>query len=149
MNTYLLIASRAESINGGYVAAREIVRRRLEALQWPLFKNTPHQGKLVKGDRLIVYVAGEKDRCFVASASVVSLTNGRDYDADGPEALTNAPFQTLNIDQVCWFAERVPISAIRNLLDFVPKGTNKWGCVLQRGLKAISPKDAALILKSI
>jgi hypothetical protein len=147
MTTYILIANKAESLSGGYVSARELVERRLTANVWPLFQNTPHQNEVHLGDTLLVYLAGQRERRFVATATALRVESARDYKADGPRALTNAPFKQLRVSDVKWFEVPVPIAEVKDRLEFIPKGTPKWGCVLQRGMKKISKRDASLILE--
>jgi hypothetical protein len=146
MVSYILVANKVDSACGGYIAAREIVERRLAAGRWPLFKNTPHQNEVRPGDRLIVYLAGNKERRFVAVSTAGGVQPSRGYAADGADALTNAPFQQLLLGNAEWLSPEVPIADIKDELIFVPKGTRKWGCVLRRGMKRISESDVATIL---
>lgn len=146
MTSYILVANKVDSAMGGYIPAREIVERRLAAGRWPLFKNTPHQREVKPGDQLLVYLAGDKERQFVALCTAGSVEPARDFEADGEDALTNAPFQQLLLLETRWFRKSLPISSVKEQLNFVPKGTRKWGCVLQRGIKKISDADAKIIL---
>ncbi len=146
MANYILVANKVDSMAGGYIAAREIAQRRLAAGRWPLFKNTPHQKEVQSGDRLLIYLAGDKEGRFVAVSNVLGVEGGRNYSADGSDALTNAAFQQLLVGAVEWLLRAVPIVEVKNQLSFVPKGTRKWGCVLQRGMKRISNDDSKIIL---
>jgi hypothetical protein len=143
---YILVANRVDSAAGGYIPAPEIVARRLAAGRWPLFKNTPHQREVTPGDQLFVYLAGHNERRFVARCTAGTVEPARGFDADGDDALTNAPFQQLLLVDPHWFPKPIPISAVKDQLAFVPKGTRKWGCVMQRGIKKISNADAEIIL---
>ena len=120
--SYILVANKVDSVAGGYIPAREIVERRVAAGRWPLFKNTPHQREVRPGDDLIIYLAGNKERRFVALSTAGVMRPGRTYEADGADALTNAPFQQLLISDVKWLNRPVPISEVKDELMFVPKG---------------------------
>lgn len=145
---YLLVVNRAEGLNGQWVPALEMARRRLEVGLWGLYKNTPHKKEMAPGDEVIVYLAGLDlgSRAFVARARVARIVDdARHYAADG-DALAGLPTSVLEIEDVEWLEKPVPIAAIKDRLTFVPKDTPNWGCVLQRGVKRIPAEDAATIL---
>lgn len=152
MTTYLLIVNRCERFDGGFDSAITMARRRLDAGKWALYSNTPHRAEMKAGDRVLVYLAGvEKGaRHFVASATIVgndsSVRACQAYKTDGPNTLAEPPVAVLSLSDVRWFAAPVPVLSVKGELDFVPKGTNKWGCVLQRGAKRIGEPDAERIL---
>jgi hypothetical protein len=104
------------------------------------------------GDRVLVYLAGvEKEaKHFVAAAVISGLDASaracQGYKADGPDALAEPPVAVLSLVDVLWLNSPVPVVSVKGSLDFVPKGTNKWGCVLQRGAKRIGEPDAERIL---
>ena len=124
-----------------------MAKRRLEAKEWGFYANTPHKGKIKKGDQVIVYLAGPKDMKFFATATAGDThKNTRSYTADG-DALTDIPVAVLSLSDVLFFKKQTIIHEVKDALDFIPKGTNKWGCVLQCGLKMISQKDAETILR--
>jgi hypothetical protein len=152
MTTFLLIVNRCERFDGGFDSAITMARRRLEAGKWALYANTPHRGEMKAGDRVLVYLAGaEKEaRHFVAAATISGLDASAranlGYKADGPDALAEPPVAVLSLVDVHWLSAPVPIGSVKDDLDFVPKGTNKWGCVLQRGAKRIGEPDTERIL---
>lgn len=146
MNTFLLVANSADAVSGGRIPADVIVGRRLAAGQWPLYKNTPHQKEMQSGDKAIIYLAGPKQMKFVAQVQIDAITSAKNFSADGDDALTDAPVQAILFSKVQWFKEPISIRGIMANLDFVPKNTIKWGCVLQRGAKKISLSDAEVIL---
>ena len=144
---FLLIASRSEDLHGKSITGEEMAKRRLEAKEWGFYANTPHKGKIKKGDQVIVYLAGPKDMHFFATATAGDIhQNTRSYTADG-DALTDIPVAVLSLSDLFFFKKQTMIHEVKDALDFIPKATNKWGCVLQRGLKMISQKDAETILK--
>lgn len=152
MTTYLLIVNRVERFDGGYDSAITIARRRLAVGKWALYANTPHRAEMRVGDRVLIYLAGAEKgaRHFVASASITALDESakacQGYYADGPDTLVDPPFAVISLADIRWLDVPVPIRAVKDALDFVPKGTNKWGCVLQRGAKRIGDRDAERIL---
>lgn len=144
---FLLIASRSEDLNGKPLTGEVMANRRLEAKEWGFYENTPHKGKVKKGDLLIVYLAGPKDMKFLAAATAGDIHKDiKNYTADG-DALTDIPVAVLTLSDVIFFKNKTTIHEVKDELDFIPKTTNKWGCVLQRGLKLISKKDAETILR--
>lgn len=148
MNYFLLIASPSEDVDGIKISSLEMAERRLSAKSWGLWVNTPHKKEINQGDLLLVYIAGEKGKQFIATASARDVVFGvRTYESDG-NALTDPPCAVLRLDKVQRFAEPLPIAELRHRLDFIPKNVVRWGCVLQRGVKRISFKDATTILKA-
>lgn len=146
--TFLLIAAKAESCDGLYISAETLAARRLRAGRWGLYAKTPHKSELRTGDQLIVYLAGEGERRFVASATVSEVDfKDQSNDADG-DALTDLPVAILKLREVRNFKNHVSIIDIKDRLDFIPKSTTKWGCVLQRGLKRLSEADANTIMEA-
>lgn len=142
---FLLIASQAESIDGEQISSLEMARRRLTAKEWGLWANTPHRNELKPEDIFIVYVTGANGKQFVATAMAKEIQKDpKQYLADG-DALTDPPVAVVKLDDIRWFNEPVPIAALKEKLQFIPQGTAKWGCVLQRGVKKIKPTDADLI----
>lgn len=145
---FILIASASESIDGEPISPFDMAHRRLSTNSWGLWSNTPHRNDIKAGDSVVVYVAGSAGKKFVASAIVESIGNNpKSYVGDG-DALTDIPVKILNLKEVTWFKNEVSIVELKDKLDFIPKSTNKWGCVLQRGARKISPEDAGLILKN-
>ncbi len=143
---FLLIASRSEDMEGITIPGYEMARRRLEAKQWGLYENTPHKWKIKPGDQLIIYLAGPQDMKFFAMAVADKVIKDvADYDADG-DALSDFPVAVLFLKDINYFPRQPTIQEVKDELDFIPKTTNKWGCVLQRGLKVISKKDSETIL---
>lgn len=152
MTTFLLIVNRCERFDGSFDSAITMARRRLDAGKWALYTNTPHKAEMKAGDRVLIYLAGaEKEaKHFVASATISGIDSSfracQGYKADGPGALAEPPVTVLSLEDARWLAAPVPVGSVKDELDFVPKGTNKWGCVLQRGAKRIGEPDAERIL---
>jgi hypothetical protein len=146
---YILVASRAYSIDDEWIGSEEMARRRLEARQWGLYENTPHKSEISPGDTLLIYIAGARRMQFIASAEAGDVDfAAKSYEADG-DALTNPPAAVLHLRSTNTFSQPLPISEIKDDLDFVPKNNPKWGAVLQRGAKKISATDAKVILRGL
>lgn len=145
--SFLLIASPTETFNGKIIPAEEMARRRLDAGMWGLYKNTPHKKHIKPGDELIIYLAGIKGGMrFIAAATAGEINfKVRKYEVDG-DALTNVPTAVLEVQDIRVFSRDVAIHDIKERLGFIPKGTNRWGCVLQRGAKQLTTEDASLII---
>lgn len=147
MTAFLLIASPSESIDGTRIPAEAMAMRRIEAGYWGLYENTPYKKKIQPGDTLIVYLAGYGGRRFFASAEAGSIEFNppRGFCVDG-DALTDPPAAVISLVSTRIFSPSLPIIKIKEMLEFIPKGISKWGCVLQRGVKLVSDADASLIL---
>lgn len=144
---FILVASQAEASDGRIILAEEVAQRRLKAGLWSLYMNTPHKTEITLGDTLIVYLAGRGGMRFLASAEAGEVDfNAKDYHADG-DVLTNRPAAVLSLRSSRMFPVPLPMARVKDRLEFVPKGTPKWGCVLQRGVKRISLADSYLILR--
>lgn len=145
-SAFLLIASQAETLDGERILAECMAKRRLDAKLWGLYANTPHKRDIKPGDTLIIYLAGRGGMRFFATAEAGEVSfKLRNYRGDG-DALTDPPVAVLALRNSRIFKESVPIAKIKDRLTFIPKGHQKWGCVLQRGVKRISNSDADLIL---
>lgn len=145
MHHFILIASDSESLSGSILPAMEIAQRRLKAGTWPLYKGTPHKRDVREGDMLIVYLAGSRAMQFFAIAEAGGVNfDAADSRAD-EDTLNSAPHAVLTVTQAQIFQYPLPLARIKNQLEFIPKNTPKWGCVLQRGVKRISSADAKLI----
>ncbi len=144
--TFLLIASPSENHEGKRISALEMAKRRLNAGQWGFWAHTPHRAEIDQGDLCIVYLAGADGKQFVATARVTSVKPSlTKFNSDG-DALTDQPVSILHLEDIDWFDKAVFIAEIKDALDFIPKGVSRWGCVLQRGVKKISSKDARTIV---
>lgn len=148
MNFYILVGNSVDHYWRGKVAARVVAQRRTEAKLWPLYRNTPHQREVQPGDGVILYLAGDKERNFVAIASAGAIVSSKGYDADGDDVVTDPPTSLLQLKNVKWMKKERSIYDIKDELDFIPKNNKKWGCVLQRGIKKISKKDFDTIVGS-
>lgn len=146
MDCFLLIASPSEDLDGLPISALEMAERRLTAKAWGLWTNTPHKKDIVQGDLILVYIAGSKGKQFIAAAKAKEVVFGeRHYQSDG-NALTDPPCAVLYLEDVNRFQWPLPIVDIKHRLEFIPQNVVRWGCVLQRGVKKISHKDATTVL---
>lgn len=146
MNYFLLIASASEDLNGASISALEMANRRLGAKSWGLWANTPHKKEIAPEDILLVYIAGVNGRKFIATAKAEMVRFGdQPYVGDG-NALTDPPCAVIKLKDIRRFDAPIFISEIKDELEFIPKNVARWGCVLQRGVKRISSKDASTIL---
>lgn len=146
MAAFLLVASPAESVEGKRIPSEAMALRRIEAGRWGLYANTPHKAEIRENDTLIIYLAGYGGMRFLATARAGSVDfKARDFRADG-DALTDPPVAVLSLVSPRLFSSPLPMARVKDRLEFIPKGTSKWGGVLQRGVKRISDADASLIL---
>ena len=146
MNYYVLVVNRTENVHGGWISARELATRRLAQKSWGLYERTTHRKRIAPQDKLLVYLAGAHQMVFFATATVESITHEGGGIVDGMDALTETPASTLKLTDIRLFKVLPKISDLKDRLQFIPKGTSKWGVALQGGLKRISKADYDLIL---
>lgn len=148
MNSFLLITNRAEKIDGSWESAFNMANRRLNSHVWELYENTPHKKELKTGDLVIVYLAGPEKGAmsFIGQAEILKIDNSPracfDFERANQDTLTAPPVAIITLHQIKFYKTPIKIHEIKDSLDFIPKTTNKWGCVLQRGVKKLSAKDA-------
>jgi hypothetical protein len=149
MENYILVVNDCRNINNKIITAYDMTQRRLSQKQWPLYKNTPHQNTMKKGDNVIIYLAGTSklSQHFVAYASVHSISVPNNYQADGLDTINNPPAKIIIFQKIIILKESISIKDLLDDLEFLPKKTKKWGVVLQRGAKHISSIDANTIIK--
>lgn len=150
MNNFLLIANAGDDNEGKPLDAIEIARARLNLKLWGLYENTPHRKTVQQGDKVIIYIAGtgKFGKHFVATAQVGMVLNDKKLFMTLVNSY-NPPFSALQLVNIAWFNDPLPIISVKTALDFIPQNTSKWGCVLQRGVKKISQKDFETILDNI
>jgi len=145
---FLLIANQTDDSNGRLLQAFEVASRRLEAKLWGLYENTPHRKSLVPGDKAIIYLAGNGrlGKHFIATTSIHAITEDRKIFSKALSSLSTPPIAAIQFGDIHFFMKPVSIKAIKDKLEFISQNTTKWGCVLQRGVKSISTKDALTIV---
>lgn len=144
-NHYLLIVNNTWKEDGSPISAEVVALRRLERGLWNLYENTPHRKNIVEGDKVIIYLAGSgpHGKSFAGKAVI----DGISADCKSLKDLYgDPPVAALKLREIILFPNFPPIAQIKDELDFVPKNSPKWGCVMQRGLKRISDKDFNTII---
>ena len=148
MQNYILIVNQSKDIDGNLISAMSLAKSRLMSGQWWLYSNTRNRKKMAIGDRVIIYLAGyNKDaKVFLAKANIAKIDSDiKNYNIHDYNVLDERPDIIINLDKIEWLSPTVPISIIKDSLDFIPKHS-KWGCVLQGGTIKISESDANKIL---
>ncbi len=151
MKTFILVVSRAQNLEGKWVPAIEIAKRRLKAKEWAFFSNTRCRKKISINDEIIVYLSGAPNgMAFVAKAKISTISdNVKTYIGEGLDILTDIPTSKIELESIEWFDTPIPIHSIKDNLEFIPKNNPKWGCVLQGGAREISKLDRDLIMSLI
>ena len=107
---------------------------RLEKGQWPIYKNTGNRSKLKKGDSVVFYLGGLRNKKFMGTAT---LTSG--VEPDGEDF-------AVGLSKVDIWKSPVFVPSILGSLDFVPNKRN-WGAYFQGGVVWLSKKDYNTILE--
>lgn len=151
MSKFLIISSRFDNGFTEAYTANDIAIKRLEIKRWPLYKNTPHRKKISINDNALIYISGNgiNSQCFIADVRICGITDSKHVIQEESQFSSEPPISVLLLDSINIFKRPVYIRSILNTLDFIPKSTIKWGCVMQRGLKIISDKDYTSILQFV
>jgi len=147
MEIFLLVANKSEGVSGEPVEAYQVAMRRLKSKTWGMYANTPHRKVVSVNDKVVIYVAGSGylGKHFIASADIVKVVEGKNVKND--LWLETPQVATLELGCIKYFDVPVSIKEVKDCLDFIPKNTSKWGCVLQRGLKRIKQSDFNTIIR--
>lgn len=145
MMHYLLIVNDCWDDMDNRIPAMKVAQHRLEQGLWSLYANTPHRKFLQAGDEVLIYLAGQSEggKTFIAKAKVKGITTEPRLLL---ELYGEPPISAIMLENVDRFQNCPKISDIKDELEFVPKGTHKWGCVMQRGVKRIKEKDFSRIM---
>jgi len=150
MNSFLLPTQDAEHIDGYKVAAIEIIRKRIEKRKWPLYERTRNRKQMARGDNLLFYVAGKKEKSghVIGECRIENLK--RDLRSavflDGDDILNDAASSMIELSNFKLFPNPVYLKGILKELDCCPKNITKWGVILYGGARKISYHDFSYIL---
>lgn len=149
MPQFLFIANQQDDTHGKTISAFDVAKSRLELTMWGLYENTPHRKIIAVGDTILIYIAGtgKLGMHFIATASVKKIVENKKEFERALFNLTTPLVSAAALENIHFFETPVSIKKIKHNLDFIPQKTNKWGCVLQRGVKKISEKDFSTIVQ--
>jgi hypothetical protein len=144
--SYLLIASKASTINGGYKPVLSVITARHAHGVWPLYYRTAFKNTLVAGDCCFLY-AGSRGATVVGRATVKSnspLARSALWFED-EELLVDRPDRVLTLVNWTMFAAPVSIRPLLPSLDLCRHRTVNWGAFMQGGCKRLTDHDARLL----
>ena len=109
------------------------LKRRLDLKKWPVFKKTQFADDLKKGDRIVIYEAGDGKHRFIASAIVKSLS--RD----------NFENRFVDIDEIDVWAKPLDIKKMFGELEII-RNQSHYGVYLAGGIKKLTHHDYDFII---
>jgi hypothetical protein len=118
-------------------SADELFYRLKKNGRWHIGKGTQNRKKIKKGDKVILYQAGEGGRSFVGDAVLAS-----DLQPPSEEEL----FGFVLISQLHIWKKSLPLSKIRKKLAFQKK-KNEWQGYFQMAIRSIPEQDYLNLLK--
>lgn len=141
---YIFIVNNLEVANNYYktISAEEIINILLENSNWLYNKSTPNLKHIKTGDKVILYLAGEKRRKFIGSFEIagdVDAINFNGKTEDESDLFSSFTFYT-PIQNIQFFDEPIFIKDIKDELDFI-KRKNYYGMYLRHSIKAVSQSD--------
>lgn len=143
----LLVTSAPPLVNGRVGSALDLVRARLAAKVWPIYRHTRSRNTLrIPGIRLAFYVAGQGELAgyIVATAAVEKeLPSSRTArPTDPPQYLTDVPSIVLALKDIHLLAEPVCFPDVLPRLSLNPGAkVRSWGIVVQGGARPLTRAD--------
>ena len=104
--------------------------------RWPIGRNTVNRFKILKGDQILFYLAGDGGKKFTGSAAlssnlIIDECNQNEY---------------VQLENIYFWKKPLPIRELIKELTFI-KNKEHWGLNFQGGLIRITESDYSLILK--
>ena len=152
MHNFMLICTDAVSPEGDKLGAETLAKARLNAARWPLYPQTPHQGRMSPGDRLLVYLGGNGPaaQSFYAVARVASTHRAqklKESSSDSQELEGHQPASAwLILKDIRHLTPRISVRELLPRLSFLPKTPNRWGVAFMSGVRILSDADWEIIV---
>lgn len=127
-------------------SGEEIVNELLNREIWVYSSHTPNLKKITKGSKVIIYLAGKGNRAFIGSFEISGDIIEHKIE-DRNNALLKIFKLSTPITNINWFKKRVPITDIKNSLDFIGDKKN-YGLYFRQSTKVINSKDYNIIISS-
>lgn len=143
---FLLVTADPTLESGRKGSAWDLVRARLDARLWPMYKNTRSREAIqTPGARLAFYVGGvgEKAGSIVATAAVERVLPPARLPrvVDPRQFLTDIPSLVLALRDVMIIANPVRFRDVLPLLTVKKPERGSWGILLQGGARALNEAD--------
>lgn len=143
---FLLVTADPALESGRLGSAWDLVRVRLEARLWPIYKNTRSRAAIqAPGARLAFYVGGQHEKAgtVIATAVVdhVMPATRSPRVVDPRQYLTNVPHLVLVLKDVTMIAAPIRFRDVLPQLTVKAPARGSWGILLQGGARALNEAD--------
>jgi hypothetical protein len=147
-NDYVFVVAKLEY--GGYdVAARQIFACLTAAKRWLLPSYACYARALRRGDRVLIYIAGPRERVFTADAVLaagVREMNQQDRQIAAELRLLDFE-QAVDFDRISLWTVPVPLSPLTTSLRFI-RDKRYPGQYLRHGVVRLEPGDFDVAVKA-
>jgi hypothetical protein len=152
MHNFILVCTDAVTPEGARLGAETLAEARLVAHRWPLYPQTPHQGRMAPGDRLVVYLGGSRvgAQSFYAIGRIALIERskrGRDSSSAHDHLQGHQPASSwLLLKDTQRLNPRVSVRDLLPKLSFLPKTPSRWGVAFMSGVRILSDADWRVIV---
>jgi predicted RNA-binding protein len=148
---FLLVTADPALVSGRTGSAWDLVRARLEARLWPIYRSTRSRAAIQNpGARLAFYVGGQSENAgLVAATALVQkvVPAGRSPRLVDPQIyLTDIPFLVLALRDVLLIDRPVKFRDVLPKLSMKAPTRGSWGILLQGGARALNEEDWRLLV---
>lgn len=138
---YLMIVVNEITIKQTTYEAYDIVKLLLDNKVWAFSSRGPLVKRISPGDRVVVYLAGKDNRCFVADFSIASEISHANEEAIRSMGDLSRMFPlTCRVSDATIWANKKPIKDILVQLDFIQDKKN-YGLYFRQGAKWLNKED--------
>jgi len=130
---WIFVSLPYSDFNRGTIS--ETINKIKESGKWRIGKNTLYRNQLSKGDKVLLYEAGDEGKKFVGSAELLS---GLEFDE-------RSIFCHVAIGQIELWTNPVPIRDVLDSLSFI-KNKSYYGFYLRGGIVRLSKDNFEVIL---
>jgi hypothetical protein len=144
---FILVAADSYGENGDPVSAYDAAFSRLKAGRWPIYERTRHRKDFKSGDRIVVYIAGDKKakQSFIASGQILMIEEVNRMRSRLVDSSSGHAIKSYIVLNELKFLNPVSIHSKKENLEFFPVDNKKWGTILMGGVRKISEGDYGVI----
>lgn len=142
---FLLVKRDGYDRQGRSLSPMESARMLLDAKCWPLWSHTKNRLAIRAGDRVAVYLSGEKVPQVIAAATVAEVSKwSRSLEQSYPLTADGVPFSALILKDVRVFEKPVLVRECLSRLSFIKPGVKKWGTAFM-SVRSLNATDFATL----
>lgn len=141
---YMVIINNMQMGNVS-LEAMDIVVTLFDAATWLFSPRTAKVQSLVPGDKFVVYMAGQQNKCFVGTFTLETAPTEFNSNPEGLENLLKYFSLSSKIKDVSLWPTPVPIRSILVDLTFIVDKKN-YGLYLRQGIRQLSEADFDIIV---